>query len=237
MILRAHCVIGSIENDCDVPPRSVVADRVLHDVAEGLLEQSEVAPKLDGTLGHGKLEGDLLSLRNRSMPIDDTFGEPVQVDRIFVRQPLAGFEACSGVEIMEKGAKVLRLLDAWHDGQRVECFAGLDSLLERDEVTLQHAQRKHHIVRGVGDVVAERSLPLAERSELCVDRLATLLESSAELRDLVAALDANRLFGITSEPSDRFGELSDAANDRTRSKKRDDDHDQRDEKRRHQNCT
>ena len=66
-----------------------------------------------------------------------------------------------------------------------------------------------------------------------MDRLAAQLERGAELGNLVVAFDANRLFRVASELSDRFGELAHPANDWTRSKERDEDHDQRDEKRRH----
>ena len=84
------CVAGPVEHDRNVAVRFVVADRVLHDVAECLLEQREVARKLDHALWHANLEGDLLSLRDRSMAVDDAFDEPVQVDRVLVRKPFTG---------------------------------------------------------------------------------------------------------------------------------------------------
>ena len=102
-------------------------------------------------------------------------------------------------------------------------------------MTLQHAQREHHIVGRVGDVVAERGLALAQGRELRLDRLAALLERSAKLGNLVVAFDVNRLFGAASKLPNRLGELSHAANDRTCGEQRDEDHDQRDEERWHQN--
>ena len=87
------------------------------------------------------------------MSIGDTLDEPVEVDRTFVGDARSGLESRRSVQVVKKRPQVLRLFDARSDGVRIERVPGIDSLLQRDEVTLQDAQWQHHVVRGVRNVV------------------------------------------------------------------------------------
>ena len=90
--------------------------------------------------------------------------QPVEIDPVSMRKPLVRLEPRGRVEVVEERAEVLGFLDARNDGFCIQRFPGLDPLLERNQVTLQHAQREHHVVGGVRDVVAKRSFAIGASS-------------------------------------------------------------------------
>ena len=108
----------------DMPTGAVVADRVLDEVPECLLDQGEIASELHYSFRDRDFEGNLLPPRDRSMTFDDPLDESIEVDRVFVGKPFGRLQSCCRVEIVKKRAEILRLLEgrSGEASRRASCW-------------------------------------------------------------------------------------------------------------------
>src|SRR5262249_1208283 len=102
-------VASTLEDYGDVATGAIVADRVVHDVADGLLEERHVADRTDRRLRHGALERAVALPRDRRVPTDDARDERVQIDR---RSHLLGLalELRGDGEVLDERRHVVRLV-------------------------------------------------------------------------------------------------------------------------------
>jgi hypothetical protein len=91
-----------------------------------------------------------------------------------------GLQARRGAEVVDEGAEVVRLV------HRREQRGLRGPLAQRGEVALQHRQRQHDVVAGVGEVLPQRALTGVASGELAPDLAGGGGEGSAQVADLVA---------------------------------------------------
>ena len=198
-------------------------DSVLDDIAEGLFQEREIPAEDDSILRNGGLQSNALASRDRSVAIGHPLHQSTQIDLIVVGQPLSGFESSARVQVVKKRAQVVSLLQSRHDRFGAESLARFDSLLQGHEVPLENAQRHHHVVGSVCDVVPKRCLALSERANLGFDRLASAFECGGQLGHLVVAANIDRIVGSLGEALNLFGQMPHSPHDGAGREQRDDE--------------
>ncbi|MEI2745715.1 MAG: hypothetical protein V9G22_09860 [Ottowia sp.] len=159
-----------LEDHRDV--RVGVRDRVVDDVADGLLEQRHVAEDLHGRLRHGVLERDAAAARDRRVPVHGPPQHLPEVHAVPVEVDLAGLEPRDRAQVVEQHPDVVRLLERALHALAVGRPALGGLVAQRGEVGLQHGERRADVVGRVADEVAQRALAGLDGREVRADRAA-----------------------------------------------------------------
>src|SRR5690606_3587577 len=92
--------VALLEDHRDMPPSMAIADGVVDEVRERLLEERHVGPERDRRLGHREVEGETALVRDAAMARDDPPDERVQVDAREARERRARFEPRRRAEVL-----------------------------------------------------------------------------------------------------------------------------------------
>src|SRR5262245_14590037 len=176
---------GLLEQHGHVTATAVVAHGVVDEVVHRLLQQRDVGRHDDLPLRHTVLDRDAGRAGDGPVPLNDSFHERAEVDRMELHERLARFELRGGAEVVQERSDVLRFLHGAHEAVVLAFLASPGA--QRREVALQHREGQHEVVGGVGQERAQRTVALLQGLELLAQLRSGVVESAGQLRDLVPA--------------------------------------------------